>query len=313
MTQSEVILSSAEIDLETTADRIYFLNVGSADAIVIESCGKFALIDGGEDSDNPRGFSELAFEGTEQYVVSAIRRIAGDCNGNTVFEFILGTHSHSDHIGGLDTVILSDGITVKKVYVKEYDESKINSYEVTRWDNKEVYEQLISSCLIKNVPVIHNIPEDKFRFGNFMLKFCNASDIECSHPVGENENAVGLLVEKGELKAFLAADINNHIGCEDRLARELGKLDLLKVGHHGYDGSTSLSFVQTLRPEIAVITNRKGGASDGPLKNLARVGASVFETGEYGGITAQFGAESITLYKNLDKTLGQNENFEKHK
>ena len=45
------------IDLSTHGDRIYFLNTGSADAILIESNGKYALVDGGEDSDNPRAFN----------------------------------------------------------------------------------------------------------------------------------------------------------------------------------------------------------------------------------------------------------------
>ncbi|MBR3816669.1 MAG: MBL fold metallo-hydrolase [Clostridia bacterium] len=313
MTQKEYCFATGEVDLASDADRIYFFNTGSADAVLLESCGRFALIDGGEDSDNPRGFSELAFEGTEEYVAESVRRIAGRKNGEAVIEFVLGTHSHSDHIGGLDTLVLSKGVTVKRVLIKKYDESRIIPYEVTRWDNKEVYEQLVSACLSKNIPVIHNIPEEKFSFGNFMLKFCNASDVDCSHLVGENENAVGLLVEKGKLRAFLAADINNHIGCEDKLAYELGRVNLLKVGHHGYNGSTELSFVQTLRPEIAVITNRKGGASPEVVKNLESIGALVLETGAYGGITAQFDAEEITLYKNLDKTLGQNENIEKHK
>ena len=57
------------IDLSTHGDRIYFLNTGGADAILIESEGKFALVDGAEDSDNPRGFEDLAFDGTEDYVV----------------------------------------------------------------------------------------------------------------------------------------------------------------------------------------------------------------------------------------------------
>ena len=53
--------SMQTVDLSKHGDRIYFLNTGGADAILIESEGKFALVDGAEDSDNPRGFSDLAF------------------------------------------------------------------------------------------------------------------------------------------------------------------------------------------------------------------------------------------------------------
>lgn len=291
------------IDLTTHGDRIYFLNTGSADAILIESEGKFALVDGAEDSDNPRGFENLVYEGTEDYVVDAVRKIAGDENGKAVLEFILGTHSHSDHIGGLDTVILDENITVKTAYIKEYDESKIKSYEIEKWDNKEVYEQMISACEKKNVPVVHDISEEPFAFGNFTLKFCNTAETESTEPIGENENAVGLLVEKKGLRAFLAADINNYDGDEDRLAAEIGKINLLKVGHHGYDGSTTPGFLQALRPEFAVVTNRQGGISRTPLKNLVSVNAAVFETGKYNGIVAEFAEDEIVLYTDIDKSL----------
>ena len=239
---------SEPVDLTTHGDRIYFLNTGGADAILIESEGKFALVDGAEDSDNPRGFPELVYDGTEDYVVDAIRKIAGDKNGKAVLEFVLGTHSHSDHIGGLDTVILDENITVKAAYIKEYDESKIKAYEIEKWDNKEVYEQMISACEKKGVPVIHEISEEPFTFGNFTMKFCNTAETQSTEPIGENENAIGLLIEKNNMRAFLAADINNLDGDEDRLAKELGKINLLKVGHHGYDNSTTSDYIQALSP-----------------------------------------------------------------
>lgn len=291
------------IDLTTHGDRIYFLNTGSADAILIESEGKFALVDGGEDSDNPRGFEELAFEGTETYVVDAIEKIAGDENGKAVLDFVLGTHSHSDHIGGLDTVILDDNITVKTVYIKKYDESKIKSYEIDKWDNKEVYKQLISACDKKGVSVIQDMSEEPFSFGNFTLKFCNTAETESTEPIGENENAVGLLIEKKGMRVFLAADINNYDGDEDRLSKELGKINLLKVGHHGYDGSTGSAFVRALSPEFAVVTNKKGGISRKPLQNLNSVNALIFETGNYKGIVAEFTKDKIVLYGNIDEAL----------
>ncbi len=295
--------SMQTVDLSKHGDRIYFLNTGGADAILIESEGKFALVDGAEDSDNPRGFSDLAFEGTEDYVVDAIKKIAGDKDGKVVLEFVLGTHSHSDHIGGLDTVILDEDITVKTAYIKEYDESKIKEYEIEKWDNKEVYEQMISACEKRDVPVVHDISEEEFTFGNFTMKFCNTADTTSAEPVGENENAVGLLVEKEGFRAFLAADINNLDGDEERLAAEIGKVNLLKVGHHGYDGSTTPGFVKALSPEIAVVTNREGGISRTPLKNLNSVNAMILETGKYGGIVAEFTDEGIDIYGNIDEGI----------
>ena len=291
------------VELSAHGDRIYFLNTGGADAILIESDGKFALVDAAEDSDNPRGFSELIYDGTEDYVVDAVRKIAGDEKGKAVLEFVLGTHSHSDHIGGFDTLILDENITVKTAYIKKYDSSKIRQYEIDAWYNQEVFDQMISACEKKNVPVVHDISEEPFTFGNFTMKFCNTAETDISEPVGENENAVGLLIEKDGVRAFLAADINNLDGDEDRLAKELGKINLLKVGHHGYDKSTTLDFVKSLNPEFAVVTNKKGKISRTPLKNLNSVKAAIFETGKFEGVVAEFTNGGIVLYKDIDKNL----------
>lgn len=84
---------------------------------------------------------------------------------------------------------------------------------------------------------------------------------------------------------------------------ELGKVNLLKVGHHGYDGSTTKGFVEALRPEFAIVTNRQGGISRTPLKNLNSVNAAVFETGRYNGIVAEFTDDEIVLYGDIDKSL----------
>lgn len=286
-----------------TGDRIYFLNTGSSDAILIESNGKYALVDAAEDSDNPRGFPELVFEGMEEYVCDAVKKIAGDENGKATLEFVLGTHSHSDHIGGFDTLILDEDITVKTAYLKDYDESFIREYEIENWDNKEVYQQMVDACNQREVPIISDISEETFTFGNFTMKFCNTADTDSAEPVGENENAIGLLIGKGEYRAFLAADINNYDGDEDRLAAEIGRINLLKVGHHGYDGSTTKDYVQTLSPEIAVVTNKEGGISRTPLMNLNSVNAAVLETGAYNGIVAEFTDEGIKIYRDLDSTL----------
>ncbi|MBQ3519262.1 MAG: MBL fold metallo-hydrolase [Clostridia bacterium] len=286
-------------DISVSADRIYFLNTGGSDAILIESDGKFAMVDAAEDNDNPRNFEGLKLTGYEDYVVDFVKKIAGDENGRVELEFVLGTHAHSDHIGGFDTLIFDEDITVKTAYLREYDEDRISEYEIESWDNKEVYEQMLDACKKRGVPVVSDISAEPFTFGSFTMQFINTEINPVEGRVGENENAVGLLIEKNGTKAFLSADINNYDGDEDRIAPAIGKVDLLKVGHHGHEGSSTENFINTLSPDIAVLTRGNATPSAEPLKNLNRVNAAIYATGKYGEIIAEFTENGIALFAGI--------------
>jgi len=283
-----------------TAERLHFLNTGNSDCILIESNGQFALVDSGEDTDNVRNLPGLELEGFEQRVIDYLRKVAGDAQGNVTLEWVLGTHTHSDHIGGFDSIINAPGFTVKQAFLGAYDEQYISEYEIREWDNKEVYEQMLAACAAKDVPVISEIPSHPWEFGDFTVQFFNTKRIT-SGRVGENENAVGTKLTVGSQKAFLAADINNLQGAEKAIAPEIGKVDLLKVGHHGHPFSTTFAFVKALNPEISIVTN--GSAKNvNPLAkfNLCLLADSpIYSTGDYNGIIATFGEEKLELTDGL--------------
>ena len=83
---------------------------------------------------------------------------------------------------------------------------------------------------------------------------------------GENENSLGILLIQGNKKAFFSGDMNNieknvggkKIGDEDRLKYEIGKIDFLKFGHHGYDSSNTQDYLNVISPNFGVITNDIG-------------------------------------------------------
>ena len=75
--QSRVEISPAQFSSDGTADRIHFLNTNNSDAILIESNGKFALIDSGEGDYNPR--RKLSYDGSEEDVIK-YRRLRGQGN-----------------------------------------------------------------------------------------------------------------------------------------------------------------------------------------------------------------------------------------
>lgn len=280
-------------------DRIHFLNTGGSDAILLESKGKYALVDSGEDNDNPRNFEGLKLQGYEDRVLEYVKKIAGDANGKVTLEFIIGTHSHSDHIGGFDTLVLDNDITVNKAYIRQYNESVIDDYEIEEWDNKEVYNQFIAACNTREVPVIHDLVGVEETFGNFTVSILNGEPDNSGVKKGENEYSLGVLVEGLGKRAFLAGDINNLDGDEDRLGDLIGKINLLKPGHHGYHGSTSKKFVEKLKPEIAVLTNTKKGIDGTVRRNLNKYKVSIHATVENNGVIVEFSEKEIKLFNKI--------------
>lgn len=294
------LYSFDSIDLSDGGERIHFLETGGSDAILLESNGRFALVDSGEDTDNPRGFDELEYTGYETRVVNYLKEVAGNADGKVHFEFVVGTHAHSDHIGGFDTVILDEDITVEKAYLKEYDASVIKKKETEDWDNQEVYDQMVDACEKRGVEIISDIPQESFVFGDMTVTFFNTEPLGIDN-IGENENSLGVLVEAAGKKAFLAGDINNIEGTESAIKDEIGKVDLLKLGHHGYDFSSSVGFLQTLKPDIAIVTNSSLFVNLGARMTLTSFGCPFYATVNFNGIVAQFDDEGIKLYNDLHK------------
>ena len=272
-------------------DRIHFLKTGCSDAIILESEGRFAMVDAGEDSDNPRGFSGLELPGYEQEVLGYLKQNCADENGKVHLDFVLGTHAHSDHIGGFDTILLDPDVTVGRAYLKAYDSSRINGHEVTDWDNQEVYDQMVAALHARNVPLIQSPDLVTFAFGRFAVTLINAVDPETDGKVGENDNSFGVLLEKNGTKIFLAGDMDDISGDETRLAPEIGKVDLLKVGHHGYGGSSTEGFISTLKPETFVVTNNRYGPSHDTLTRIIKICLHdrIYLTGCENGVLAVIG------------------------
>lgn len=297
------LLPAAPQTAETGRDCIHFLPTGTSDAILLESNGHFAMVDAGEDTDNPRNFPGLNLPGFEQEVLAYLKAHAADENGKVHLDFVLGTHSHSDHIGGFDTVISDSDVTVDRAYLKKYDASKIKEYEIKEWDNQEVYDQMVQALNDRGVPIISELSGEPFAFGNLTLTLFNTADPDTGKKVGENDQSIGLLIEKNGTRVFLTGDLDNNSGDESRLAPEIGKVDLLKVGHHSYGGSSTAAFIRTLRPETCVITNNFESMDRTTLARIERICSPAFYvSGKENGVLAVLGdGGEIAYYGQIQK------------
>lgn len=272
---------------ENGDDRIHFLNTANSDCIIIESNGEFALIDSGEGNYNPRRKTE--YKGYEEEVISYIKKVAADENGNVNFSFVLGTHIHYDHAGNFEAIFKDESITAEKAYFKVFSDKVATELEWNGWGNKATYDSILAVLEERSIPVISDLPDTEFRFGDFILRFINTVTPEECYGNGENASSVGVLITKGEKTAFLAADFTDDSGIEDIYAEVIGDVDLLKIGHHGYYGSSSADFLRVLKPEIAVCTNYIGKIYPNVKWNLTMVAkVPVFSTAHRNGIITTF-------------------------
>ena len=284
---NETPISYEAFRYEHGNDRIHFLNTANSDCIILESNGKFALIDSGEGNENPRRKTE--YKGYRDEVISYIKKVASDEKGFVNFEFVLGTHIHYDHAGNFEAIFEDEKISAKKAYFKEFNENVATEMETGAWGNKETYEKIIKILTDRDIPVTSNLPDTEFSFGDFTLRFINTVTPEEVYGKGENASSVGVIVKKGEKTAFLGADFTKDSGLEQLYADDIGDVDLLKIGHHGYYGSSSKDFLKVLKPEIAIVTNHLGKIYPNVKWNLTMVAkAPTFSTAHRNGIIATF-------------------------
>ncbi len=296
---NRLTITDEAFDYKNGDDRIHFLNTANSDCIILESNGKFALIDSGEGDENPR--RKTAYEGYRDEVIAYIKKVATDKNGKVNFEFVLGTHIHYDHAGNFEAIFKDKDISAKKAYFKKFNEKVATEMETGAWGNKATYEKILKALEGKNIPVISDLPDTEFAFGDFTLRFINTVTPEEVYSKGENASSVGVIIKKGDKTAFLAADFTNDSGLEKIYTDDIGDVDLLKIGHHGYYGSSSKGFLKTLKPELTIVTNHLGKIYPNVKWNLTMVAkAPTLSTAHRNGIITTFtDSNEIVITQNI--------------
>ena len=151
------------VQAASNGSKIHFLTLqDNTDAILLECNGKFGMVDSGEDSDYPSGkdsrypFREgtVKRKGFEGEVVSYMHSVGVTKNN---FEFYIGTHPHSDHIGTADEVI--NEFHPKRVYIEKYSDSDITESSHL-WDNLYVYDHMITAAKDTGATLIQAFRKD---------------------------------------------------------------------------------------------------------------------------------------------------------
>ncbi len=260
--------SNAAQDLTVTA-----IDVGQGDSILIESpSGRKVLIDGGGRQEGSVSDVSKDDQIGRSIVVPFLRK-----QGINELDLLILTHPHEDHVGGLPYVL--ENIKVDHVLDSgQTHPSRSYQHFLELIRDKHIPYQLARAGQAVDLGggakgyILH--PSDPFITGTI-------SDL--------NNNSVVMHLVYGNTSFLLMGD--TAFEGEDRIM-SLGydiKSDVLKVGHHGSATSTSMNFLEAVRPEYAVISvgahNKFGHPSRDALERLENIGAKVYRTDLNGSVT----------------------------
>ena len=227
---------------------VYFIDVGQADSILITNHKEAMLIDAGNNADG-------------RQVVEFIKN-----KGINKLDYVVGTHPHEDHIGGLDDVI------------NEFEIENILLPDITI--NTKTFEEVIDAIENKDLQITVANIGDKFQLGE--------SEFEIKSTIidKDNLNLASLVIRmQYENTSFLFmgdAEIENEKSCEWEQAT------VLKVGHHGSNTSSSMDFLKQVKPQISVIMVGEGNDYGHPKKEiinrLEKINTQIYRTDEDGTI-----------------------------
>ena len=245
---------------------IHFIKCGSGDAILIEGNGHFGLID----TSNPYQYMKNEVvkvnidkkKGEKNWwepnPINSVQAVLNYLKSLNVkkLDFILGTHAHSDHIGGIGAIAYKyvDKSTI--YYYKKYRKT-MEDFDKKRksWANYKYYLAAVNSMKKKNAKLIDITNKIiKFKFGDMDLEFFNTERVKNELKIPENKYCIVTLIKFRKTKIFLASDM---IEKDDKRIKDyLGKIDVLKLSHHGYS-ETSFDFLNITKPDYVIISNEK--------------------------------------------------------
>lgn len=247
--------------------RIHVLTTtGSADAILLESRGVFAMIDGAEGVGAPDGKDPRypLREGVVPGWVGDTDWVLGYMSNHGVtssnLAFYLGTHAHSDHIDNADEIIKK--FRPKVILSPEYSDAWITD-KSRLWDNQWIYDNMMAAARwaqsAYGASIVQNIHDynTHITLGDMDVQIIPTDPDENYKKTGVRD--ANLIAYTAKVSAFghsayLAADLEAGGGYEDRLAPIVGHVDMLKAGHHGLPTSNSSSFMKVLSPSMIAQT-----------------------------------------------------------
>ena len=229
---------------------IYYLDVGNADSILIRYHNNNVLIDAGNNEDGEKLVNYFKSLGVEN------------------FKYVIGTHAHEDHIGGMDNIINSFNIE--------------HFYMPSTITTTKTFEDVIDSLTKKNIKFETPKIDYKFNIEDIEFKILYIGD----NKEDLNKTSIILKMTYKETSYLFTGDATSET--EKEILNKDIKSTVLKVAHHGSQYSSTAKFLNEVKPKYAIIEVGKDNDYGHPkkvvLQKLEKIGAEIYRTDQDGTI-----------------------------
>ncbi|HBL41244.1 MAG TPA: MBL fold metallo-hydrolase [Ruminococcaceae bacterium] len=262
-------MGDAPSDVESDFS-VHYLDVGQGDCEVIFDHGKVMLIDAGESDE-----STTVRQYLNHYDVTEI-------------DYVVATHPHSDHIGGLTKLL--EEYEIKNVIMPKL--SKDNT------PTTSTYERFLNAVKASGAKVIAANPGSRYTLGQ--------ADFQVLAPFEQDDDlnnmSVVLRMEYGTNSFLFMGDAGKRVERQILNKDFAVDCDVLKLGHHGSSTSNSEDFLLASSPKYAIACCGKGNKYGHPhgetVDLLNELGVELLRTDENGTVVASVDSNgTLTVQK----------------